>query len=255
MKITLLGTGTSQGVPVIGCNCEVCSSKNKKDSRLRSSALVEWDHLSYVIDCGTDFRTQMLREKIDKINGILFTHEHADHTAGLDDIRPLYFTDYQPIKLYGLERVINDLSKRFQYIFTKENKYPGAPDVEPFHIQPFQSFQLGNKKIIPIPITHGNLPILAYRIDNFAYITDAKTISEKSITKLQNLEVLVINALHHQPHKMHMNLEESLAMIRKINPQKAILTHVSHHMGLYEKVQAVLPKNVVLGFDGMKFTI
>jgi len=251
MKIILLGTGTSQGVPVIGCRCKVCQSGNIKDKRLRTSAMIEWDDYRYVIDCGPDFRMQMLSQNIETINGIFFTHEHADHTAGLDDIRPLYFRGKQQIPIYALQRVINNLKTRFDYIFTEENRYPGAPKVEINMIEPHQKINIGNKIIEAIPVLHGELPILGYKIDNFAYITDAKKLPDSSIKSLKNLDLLIINALHHRPHNTHFNLKESLELIEILKPKKAILTHISHHMGLHDEINASLPPNVRLGYDGL----
>ena len=252
MKITFLGTGTSQGVPVIGCRCKVCRSDNPKDQRLRSALMISFDDKRIIIDTGPDFRMQMLREKVNKIDAILYTHEHADHTAGLDDIRPLYFRVNKPIPIYAQSRVLDDLRQRFDYIFTEKNRYPGAPEVAPHTIIPYQSFHIGGKEITPIKILHGNLPITAYRIEDVAYITDAKYIPDESIKHLQNLEVLIINALHHKPHKMHLNLTEALAIIERLQPKKAILTHISHHMGFYDDVSKKLPENVYLAYDGME---
>jgi len=255
MKITLLGTGTSQGVPVIACDCKVCQSDDKKDKRLRTAVMIEWNEHRLIIDCGPDFRTQMLRENVKKTDGILFTHEHADHTAGLDDIRPLYFKQNKPVPIYGLPRVIEDLKKRFDYIFTEENRYPGAPRVAENMLEPHQIFKLGNQSIEALPVMHGQLPILGYRIANFAYITDAKTLPESTLQKLKNIDLLVINALHHKVHKTHLNLKEALDVVNIIQPKKTILTHISHHMGLYKEIANSLPDNVFLGYDGMKILL
>ncbi len=255
MEIKLLGTGTSQGVPVIGCQCKVCQSQNLKDNRLRTSALLKWDKFTFVIDTGTDFRQQMLREKVEKLDGIFYTHEHADHTAGLDDIRPLYFRRKSPIPVYAQERVIDDLEKRFQYIFTKVNRYPGAPEVSPFTPKAYRSYFIGGKEITPFIVMHGTLPIYAYKVDRMAYITDAKTIPQKSIDLIKEIDLLIINALHHKEHKMHLNLKESLEIIEIIKPRKAVLTHISHHMGLYEEINKQLPDNVFLGYDGMRLQV
>ncbi len=256
MKIKLLGTGTSQGVPVIGCQCEVCRSDNLKDKRLRTAAMIEWDQKRYVFDCGPDFRTQMLREQIDRIDGIFFTHEHADHTAGLDDIRPLYFKQARPVPIYALPRVIQDLQKRFDYIFTNENRYPGAPRVKIHQLEPYQKINLGDKTLEALPVLHGQLPILAYKIDNIAYITDAKFLPDTTIDVLTNqLDLLIINSLHQKQHQTHFNLKEALKIIKIINPKQAILTHISHHMGLYEEISRQLPARVKLGYDGMLLEI
>jgi len=255
MKITLLGTGTSQGVPVIGCQCKVCRSGNPKDKRLRTAAMIEWAEHRYIIDCGPDFRTQMLREKVANIDGIFFTHEHADHTAGLDDIRPLYFRKGQPMPIYALPRVIQNLEQRFDYIFTDKNRYPGAPRVAVHLLEPHQKIKLGDKTFEALPVLHGKLPILGYKIDNFAYITDAKTLPESTLNALKNIDLLVINSLHHKPHKTHLNLEEALKTIEQIQPKQAVLTHISHHMGLHDDISRQLPENVQLGYDGLVLRI
>ncbi len=255
MKIRLTGTGTSQGVPVIGCECKVCKSQDPKDKRLRTSALLEWDNFTYVIDTGPDFRQQMLAAKVKSINGIFYTHEHADHTAGIDDIRPLYFKNKNPIPVYGHPRVLKDLSKRYEYIFTNVNRYPGAPEVFPFSPKAYRSYFIGGKEITPLLIQHGPLEIYAYKIDNMAYITDAKNIPEKTKTFIKELDLLIINALQHKKHKMHMTLEESLNLIAEVKPKKAILIHMSHYMGLHKEIESLLPENVSLGYDGMEIFI
>ena len=203
MKITFLGTGTSQGIPIIGSTHPVCLSKNSKDKRLRSSIMLEWDSYCFVIDCGPDFRQQMLREKVTKIDGILFTHEHSDHTAGLDDIRP--FTHRMgEMPLYIPERIVLNLEQRFYYIFTKVNRYPGAPSVTTNAISK-EPFILGNKKVIPVEFMHGLLPIFGYRIGDFAYLTDLKSITNKEKEKLYDLEILIVNALRIEEHPTHFN--------------------------------------------------
>ncbi len=255
MKITLLGTGTSQGVPVIGCECEVCRSTNPKDKRFRTSAMLEWNDYRFMIDCGPDFRMQMLREKVNRIDGIFFTHEHADHTAGLDDIRPLYFRQNSPIPIYGLQRVINDLEKRFNYIFTEKKRYPGAPRVSINLLEPHKTVKIGGKILEPLPVLHGQLPILGYKIENFAYITDAKTLPESTISALKHIDLLIINSLHHFQHDKHFNLREALQAIKIIQPKQAVLTHISHHLGLYDEANPQLPQNVILGYDGLQLKI
>ncbi len=251
MKITLLGTGTSQGVPVIGCKCDVCRSTKPKDKRLRTSAMLEWDNNRYIIDCGPDFRMQMLHEEVNRIDGIFFTHEHADHTAGLDDIRPLYFRQGFPMPIYGLPRVIDDLKKRFNYIFTDVNRYPGTPRVAVNLLESHKTINISGKILEPLPVLHGQLSILGYKIDNLAYITDAKTLPESTIKTLKYIDLLIVNSLHHSPHKTHFNLKETLQTIEIIQPKQAVLTHISHHMGLYDEISRQLPQNVTLGYDGM----
>lgn len=254
MKVYFLGTGTSQGIPVIGSNHPVCQSVDFKDKRLRVSVWIHWENYSYVIDCGPDFRQQMLTSKCQKIDGILYTHEHADHTAGLDDIRPFNFRQGE-IPIYGLQRVIDNLKLRFDYVFKTENKYPGAPSVKAIEVDNNQPFSIGNKTAVPINVMHGNLPVLGYRIDDFAYLTDVKTIEESEIVKLKNLKVLVVNALREEPHNTHFNLQEALDFIHLVQPEKAYLTHISHIMGFHEEVQKRLPENVYLAYDNLEITL
>ncbi|MFC0604334.1 MBL fold metallo-hydrolase [Winogradskyella pulchriflava] len=253
MKITFLGTGTSQGIPIIGSTHPVCLSENEKDKRLRVSVLVEWDDYCYVIDCGPDFRQQMLNAKVSKIDGIVFTHEHADHTMGLDDIRPFFFRQGD-IDLYAHKRVFKALKKRFDYIFTTKTKYPGVPNVVT-HVVKNKPFKLGNLFVTPIDGLHHKLQVFGYRFSDFAYLTDMKTVPDAEIEKLQNLEVLVVNALREKPHISHFNLEEALAFIEKVNPKRAYLTHISHHLGFHDDVQQKLPKNVFLAYDNLQITI
>lgn len=253
MKVTFLGTGTSQGIPVIGSSHPVCLSDNPKDKRLRVSVLVEWDNYSYVIDCGADFRQQMLRAKCTKVDGVIFTHEHADHVMGLDDIRPFFFRQGN-IDLYAHPRVMKALERTFSYIFETENKYPGAPSVNEHYIDG-NPFAIRDLKVVPIDGLHNTLQVYGYRFDNFAYLTDMKTVSDTEIKKLHNLEVLVINALREEPHVSHFNLEEALDFISKVNPKRAYLTHISHHMGFHDEVQQKLPENVYLAYDNLQITI
>lgn len=254
MKVYFLGTGTSQGIPIIGSNHPVCLSTDLKDKRLRVSVWIHWENHSYVIDCGPDFRQQMLASNCQKVDAILYTHEHADHTAGLDDIRPFNFKQGE-IPIYAHQRVIDNLKLRFDYVFKTENRYPGAPSVKTIEVVNNHPFLIGNKRAIPINVMHGKLPVFGYRIDDFAYLTDVKTIDESEISKLTNLKVLVINALRETPHETHFNLQEALDFIAMIQPQKAYLTHISHHMGFHEEVQQKLPENVYLAYDNLEITI
>jgi phosphoribosyl 1,2-cyclic phosphate phosphodiesterase len=254
LKILFLGTGTSQGIPVIGSNHPVCLSTNPKDKRLRVSVWLVFENTSIVIDCGPDFRQQMLTSKCNSIDAILFTHEHADHTAGLDDIRPFFFKQGN-VPIYGHKRVLNNLKKRFDYIFETENKYPGAPGVNSVEVIENKSFLIGNKEIIPINVMHGELPIFGYRIANFCYLTDVKTISDFEINKLQNLDVLVINALRIETHITHFNLQDALDFIKFVKPKKAYLTHISHLMGFHDEIQNNLPENVFLAYDNLEINI
>jgi len=254
LKVYFLGTGTSQGIPVIGSNHPVCRSTDPKDKRLRVSVWISWEDASYVIDCGPDFRQQMLTSNCQKVDGILFTHEHADHTAGLDDIRPFYFKQGD-IPVFAHQRVLENLTKRFDYIFENENKYPGAPSVRINEVANGKSFIIGNKAVIPIDVMHGNLQVFGYRIDDFAYLTDVKTITQNEIDKLSGLKVLVINALRVEPHDTHFNLEEALRFIELLKPGKTYLTHISHIFGFHEEIEKTLPENVFLAYDNLEITI
>lgn len=254
MRIYFLGTGTSQGIPVIGSTHPVCLSTDPKDKRLRVSVWVSWEGGSIVIDCGPDFRQQMLNCRCDRIDAFLFTHEHADHTAGLDDIRPYNFRQGD-IPLYAHRRVIENLQRRFDYIFETENRYPGAPSVEVHEVVKGQPFEICGKQIIPVDVMHGNLQAFGYRIDDFAYLTDVKTISDEEADRLRGLKVLVVNALREEEHHSHFNLSEALKFIEKVRPEKTYLTHVSHKMGFHEEVQRRLPPNVYLAYDNLEITL
>lgn len=254
MKIYFLGTGTSQGIPIIGSNHSVCLSDNPKDKRLRVSLWLSWKNFSCVIDCGPDFRQQMLVSKCTTLDGILYTHEHSDHTAGMDDIRPFYFQKGQ-MPIYGHQRVIDNLRRRFDYIFETENKYPGSPSVTPYIVSNNEPFIIGNKQIIPINLWHGTLQVFGYRIDNFVYLTDLKTIDDLELKKLDGLEVLVINALREEQHPTHLNLSEALELIAIIKPKRAYLTHISHLLGFHDEVQKKLPKNVFLAYDNLEISL
>lgn len=253
MKVTFLGTGTSQGIPVIGSNHPVCFSNDFKDKRLRVSALIEIDNHTYLIDCGPDFRQQMLSCKCEKIDAILYTHEHSDHVMGLDDIRPFYYKQGD-IPIYAHKRVLKSLKKRFDYIFETGVKYPGAPTVSP-NIIKNKPFKINNQEVIPIKVKHLDLQVFGYRFNDFAYITDMKTIKDKEVDKLKNLKVLVVNALRIEAHYSHLNLEEALEFIKRVNPEKAYLTHISYNLGFHEEVQKTLPKNVFLAYDNLQINL
>ncbi len=255
MQVYFLGTGTSQGIPVIGSHHSVCQSNDPKDKRLRVSVWITWDDYSVVVDCGPDFRQQMLTSGCSHLDAILFTHEHADHTAGLDDIRPFFFKQGKDIPIYGHQRVLNNLKKRFDYIFETENRYPGAPGVQTFEVINNQNFQIGNTEIIPINVHHGNLQVFGYRIKDFVYLTDVKSVDETEIQKMKGVKVLVVNALREEPHHSHFSLQEALDFIHLIQPEKAYLTHISHLMGFHEEVQQRLPHNVFLAYDNLKITL
>jgi phosphoribosyl 1,2-cyclic phosphate phosphodiesterase len=253
LSITFLGTGTSQGIPMIASNHPVCLSKNLKDKRLRSSIMISWDDVSYTVDCGLDFRQQMLRENIQSLDGVFFTHEHADHIGGLDDLRPFcYKIGEMPI--YLNQRTLESLEKRFEYIFSPENKYPGAPSVLP-NVVHKNSFVLNGLAVTPIEVFHGNLPITAYRFGDVAYLTDVKSVSEEEKQKLQNLDVLIVNALRIEKHPTHFNLEEALEFVADVRPKKAFFTHISHRLGFHDEVSKSLPDNVFIAYDGLKITV
>jgi len=254
LTITFLGTGTSQGIPVIGSDHPVCKSDNVKDKRLRVSVLLEWDDHTLVIDCGPDFRQQMLRENVKKLDGILITHEHSDHTAGIDDIRPFYFRQGN-IPFYAAQRVFKSLHERFGYIFETANKYPGAPTIDEIEIDSDTPFNLFGRKVIPVQAFHNKLPVLGFRIDGFTYLTDVKTMMQSEIEKIKYSEVLVINALREEEHHSHFNLREALDFISEVQPKTAYLTHISHVMGFHDEVEANLPEHVHLAYDTLTITV
>lgn len=253
MRITFLGTGTSQGVPIIGSQHPVCLSNDPKDKRLRVSIMLEWDDHCYIVDCGPDFRQQMLANDVQKIDGILFTHEHNDHIIGLDDVRPFYFRQGD-ISIYAHPRVVEALKHRFAYIFQIENKYPGAPTLSVNELND-EPFQLSGRQVVPINVRHGRLQVYGFRFGDFAYITDAKTVPQDEAEKLKGVKVLVINALRIEPHHSHFNLKEALAFVEKINPERAYFTHISHLLGFHEEVEKSLPKNVFLAYDNLKIEL
>jgi len=255
MKITFLGTGTSQGIPIIGSDHPVCLSENPKDKRLRCAAMLSWGDYNYVIDTGPDFRQQMLRQQVSKLSGVLYTHEHTDHIIGLDDIRPFFYKDRVDIPIYAEQRVLDALTKRFQYILESDSIYPGTPNVLQNIIEINKPIFLGKKEIIPIRVMHGRLPIVSFKVGNFMYCTDVKTVPEASMHYFENLDILVINALRIEQHYTHFTLEEALVFIQKVNPKKAYLTHISHLLGFHEKVEATLPDNVYLSYDGLELFV
>lgn len=253
MKITFLGTGTSQGIPMIANNDPVCLSEDLKDKRLRSSIMISWRDSNYIIDCGPDFRQQMLRENVQSIKGVLFTHEHSDHTAGIDDLRPFTY-QMGEVPVYAPERVLENLKTRFAYIFATKNRYEGAPKLSE-NLVTSQPFELEGVKVTPIEVLHGDLPITAYRFDDVCYITDLKTINDLEKEKLKNLQVLIVNALRIEEHPTHLNLKEALDFVKEINPQKAYFTHISHKLGFHAEVEKMLPENVFLSYDGLQIEV
>ncbi|MDJ1469601.1 MBL fold metallo-hydrolase [Cytophagaceae bacterium DM2B3-1] len=250
MVITLLGTGTSQGVPVIGCDCEVCRSVDFRDKRLRTSVHIQTDDLSLVIDTGPDFRQQMLRERINTLDAVLFTHEHKDHTAGLDDIRAYNFRQNRDMPVYGQQRVLDSLQRDFAYAFA-EFKYPGIPQIQ-LHTIDGHPFSIQNTTIIPIDVLHYKLPVLGFRIGDFSYITDANYISETEMEKLKGSRVIVFDALQQEPHLSHFTLNEAVEILTRLQPEEAYLTHISHRMGLHSSINKILPPFIRMGYDGMQ---
>ncbi|MFD0862289.1 MBL fold metallo-hydrolase [Sungkyunkwania multivorans] len=254
MKITFLGTGTSQGIPIIGSEHPVCLSDDSRDKRLRVSVMVEWDDHCYIIDCGPDFRQQMLSNDVKRIDGILFTHEHADHTAGLDDIRPFFFRQGD-IPVYAHERVLKALERRFDYIFLTEGKYPGAPSVKQHVVKNNETLKLGNLNVVPINAMHNRLQVFGYRFDDFAYLTDVKSIEPDEVDKLTGVDVLVVNALRIDAHHSHFNLEEAITFVKRVGPKRAYFTHISHMLGFHAEVEESLPENVFLAYDNLKIEL
>ena len=253
MKITFLGTGTSQGIPVIGSTHPVCLSNDLKDKRMRAAILISEEYLNIVIDCGQDFRMQMLQAKVTKLDALLFTHEHADHTAGLDDIRQFSIKN-GALPIYAHRRVLANLEKRYDYIFDDTIIYKGKPKVVANEITS-SSFSIGDLKITPIDMLHGSLQVYGYRLKNMAYLTDVSAISNTEKEKLQNLDVLVVDALRIEPHPTHFNLQQALDLVNELKPKQAYLTHISHRLGFHKDVQANLPDNVFLSYDGLEISI
>lgn len=253
MKVTFLGTGTSQGVPVIACDCEVCISVDPKDKRLRSSILIESDDKSVVIDTGPDFRYQMLRANVQKLDAVIFTHQHKDHIAGLDDIRAFNYKQKAVMDIYANLAVQESLKREFYYVFS-DIKYPGIPQIDMHEIQS-EIFSVGDIEFTPIEVMHYKMPVLGFRVNDFTYITDAKTISESEIEKIKGSKTLVINALQKEKHISHFTLEEAIAFAQMINAETTYFTHISHRLGKHEDVSAYLPKGIHLAYDGQEIHI
>jgi phosphoribosyl 1,2-cyclic phosphate phosphodiesterase len=253
VRITFLGTGTSQGVPVIACECSVCQSNDERDKRLRSSIMIEVSNKVFIVDTGPDFRQQMLREKVKNLTAVLFTHEHKDHTAGLDDVRAFNFILNKQIDIYAENRVQKALKREFAYIYDK-NKYPGVPQIN-MHLFENKSFKIEGVQIIPVRAFHYKLPVFGFRIGDFAYLTDIKSIPDEEKQKLKNLEVLVLNALRKEEHLSHLNLNEALQLVDELKPRKTFLTHLSHRFGLQAEEETLLPSDVRIAFDGLSFIV
>lgn len=253
MKFTFLGTGTSQGVPVITCNCAVCTSTDFRDNRMRTSLLIQSEKTTIVIDTGPDFRSQMLREKVQDLDAVVFTHGHKDHVAGLDDIRPFNYMKGKTIAVYAEVQVQEILKREFAYAF-QQHDYPGAPQIQ-LHTISETPFTIGDIPIIPIRLMHKDLPVLGFRINDFTYITDANFISEQELEKIKGSKILVLNALRKEKHFSHFNLEEASAIVKKANPDKAYFTHISHHLGKYTDIEQELSNNMHLAYDGLSLEV
>ncbi len=249
MKVVFLGTGTSQGVPVIACSCEVCKSKDECDNRLRSSVFIETDDAKFVIDSGPDFRYQMLRAGVKHLDAIIFTHEHKDHVAGLDDVRAFNWINKSHMEVYAEDRVLEAVKVEFAYSF-RENPYPGVPKINLNSISN-KPFKIKNTIVTPIRGLHLKLPIFGYRIGDFAYLTDFNYIADSEKEKLKGLKCLVVNGVRKEKHISHFNLEEAVDLIQEINPQYGFVTHISHQLGLHHKISRELPDNIKLAFDQM----
>ena len=253
MKITFLGTGTSQGVPLIACKCEICSSTNAKDKRLRSAIMLETASTTIVIDTGPDFRQQMLREQVEKLDAVVFTHEHKDHIAGLDDVRAFNFINGKHIEVYATSRVQAAIKREFAYIFA-EDKYPGIPLINLHEING-APFKINDIELIPIEVMHYKMPVLGFRIADFTYITDAKSISEKEKEKIKGSKVLVLNALRREEHISHFTFQEAIDLAQELEVEQAYFTHISHQLGLHEQVSEELPSGIFLAYDGLQLII
>jgi phosphoribosyl 1,2-cyclic phosphate phosphodiesterase len=252
LNITFLGTGTSQGVPVIGCTCDVCRSQDPKDRRLRTSLFIQHDGKNIVVDTGPDFRQQMLTAEISQLDAVVFTHQHRDHIAGLDDVRSFNFLQKKPMPVYGNAYVMDQIRREFHYVF--DSKYPGVPQLLLHEIRN-EPFDILGLHWIPVEVMHHQLPVFGFRIDGLTYITDANYIPKVEMKKLEGSHTIIINALQREDHISHFTLSEALEIIRKLNPERAYLTHISHNLGFYDQVSSELPGNIFLAYDGLQIVV
>jgi len=252
MRLTFLGTGTSTGIPTIACHCRICTSPDPRDKRTRPSVLLEYDAHAVVIDTAPDFRAQVLREGLERLDAVLFTHSHADHILGLDDVRVFYFRRQQPIPIYADALCMDNIRRTFAYIFDGTYPYGGVAKLDPHVIE--GAFDLEGLRIIPIPAMHGNLPILGFRFGNAAYLTDVSDIPETSFPIIENLPVLILDALRHKPHPTHLSIDQALTLVERLKPQRAFFTHIAHELG-HEETNALLPPHVRLAYDGLKLEL
>jgi phosphoribosyl 1,2-cyclic phosphate phosphodiesterase len=253
LKITFLGTGTSSGVPMIACECKVCTSTNPKDKRLRSSIMVQSETTTIIVDTTPDFRYQMLREKVKNIDAIIFTHSHKDHVAGLDDVKAFNYFSKKPINVYANEFTQVALKREFYYVFAEE-KYPGIPDIHLNTIEE-ESFLIGDIEVTPIKVWHLKMPVLGFRFGSFTYITDANRIEESELEKIKGSEILVLNALRHEKHISHFTLQEAIDLSQALKIPQTYFTHISHQLGLYDDVSVGLPNTCKLGYDGLEIQL
>lgn len=249
MKLTFLGTGTSTGVPTLGCRCGVCTSADPHDRRTRPSVMLEYDGRVVVVDTTPDFRAQAMREEMTRLDAVVFTHDHVDHIMGLDDVRPFYFHQREPIPIYAEPRVMESLRRVYQYVFEQKYPYGGIAKLDPHLID--GPFELWGKRLTPLPVLHGNLPVLGFRCDDCAYITDFSEIPESTLELLGGLDVLILDALRHKFHPTHSTVENSLKLVERLKPRHAFFTHICHDLS-HETTNAELPGGVELAYDGLK---
>ncbi len=252
MKLTFLGTGTSTGVPTLGCSCRVCGSSDPRDNRTRPSVMLEYDGRVVVIDTTPDFRQQAMREGLKRLDAVLFTHDHADHILGLDDVRPFYFRQGNPIPIYADARCLEGLRRVFSYVFDQNHPYGGVARLEPHVLD--GPIELWREKLIPLPVLHGDLPVLGFRFRNAAYVTDFSAIPENTMRMLEGLDLLILDALRHQPHPTHSSVEQSLAVAERLKPRRTFFTHIAHELG-HEETNRALPPQVRLAYDGLKLDL